>query len=203
MYRDSLTRASLEQAKCDHRAHRASAASEDSDEQARAVAGIQELVRGASFGEQQLRAERHVRAGNYLRDAEAQPGAFHSKQNQLLVAATMVGAELRPSRNFEQMWLEAHTSCFLIADNAQVAGWRQGGRLGLVTFLSAAACLNGAKFDGFAVSLTGWGLRRVAGPVRRAEALSDAGSFKSGFLCQLGAWELARRAGRALSPRCP
>ena len=55
-------RASLEQAKCGHQDIKASAASEDPTERAKAIAEIPTLVREAPIGGEWIRADQHLYA---------------------------------------------------------------------------------------------------------------------------------------------
>ena len=129
----------------------------------------------------------HDSARRPLWEIVAFPGACIDEQ--LSITATVVAAELQVSRS----------SDFLVTDNSQVAFWRQGRQIGLISFFGSAATYNGVKFDGFAIAHRGWGLREEAGPDRRMDAMRDL-SVSPRSLHQ-SPWRLAECLARLLTAR--
>ena len=87
------------------------------------------------------------------------------------------------------------------AANTLETGRPQGGQLGSLSFVSAAACFNGVKFDGFVVAHKRCGLYQNARPARRTEALGYMTSFKSSLhLLASVSGSLSRTLDRHRSP---
>ena len=189
MKRAILARASWERAEYGRQELKACAVSGDPNERAGAVAEIRGLTEEVPFAEQGFRADQHMGAVHCSRNAEAHSPAVNFSQDQLLIAAAFVLAELRTSRNlFMRCGWKLTFSAFSLQLTRR---WRAGVGLVVASFLSAAASLNAVKFDGCAVAQTGRGIRRGAGPTRRTGASRDMGAFKSSLR------ELARRSWRA------
>ena len=112
-------------------------------------------------------------------------------EEQLVTAATIIGAELQVSRNFSYAATQPHILKLVTMANTQVLGY-WGGRLhGLISFVATAAKAYGANFDGSAVKRDSWGLRHGAGQTRILEAFQDLRKFPSSLhllAYKIGAW---------------
>ena len=77
--------------------------------------------------------------------------SFKYDKEQLVTAATIVGAELQVSRNFSYATIQPHILKLVTMANAQVLGYWGGRLLGLVSFAATAAKAYGSNFDGSSV----------------------------------------------------
>ena len=82
----------------------------------------------------------------------------------------------------------------LLADlNGKAAGFWQGNKLVLGSFIALAARFHGVKVSNNYATRWGWGLSAEASPDRRPEVHSGAGSFYSRYhlsLRRVGAWPI-------------
>ena len=81
----------------------------------------------------------HGRARYRLGSIEAGAETSVYDEEQLLIAATLVSAEFQVSRAFYLGAAEIRLFEAWIAANTQIAGWRQGRRLGVISSLAPAA----------------------------------------------------------------
>ena len=105
------------------------------------------------------------------------PDASSSSDDQLSITATSGVAGFQVSRIFKPRFAESYIFKFTTAATAQVAGWRRGRQLGLISFLASAAVYNGVKFDGYAAAHSGLVSYNGAGPVRKVAAVRGATAF--------------------------
>ena len=107
----------------------------------------------------------HENARRHLRQGETRKVAVAFAEDQPMIPATIVAAELQVSRNFDPLFLGAFILKVSAAANAQVSGrWWGGGHLGSISFLASAAIFNGVKINDVFPSHSGRGLLRGAGP---------------------------------------
>ena len=71
----------------------------------------------------------------WLLRSEARKEALAFDNEKLLFAATLRAAEFRASRKFTQGAIEDHIFNVSIAADAQLAGWRRGRQLGIISLI--------------------------------------------------------------------
>ena len=96
---------------------------------------------------------------------------------ELLRAAASCAAEFQIFRRFGLRSMEDYSFKDSSAANTQLAIWRQGRLLGLISFIVGATKFNGARFDETFAARRGWGLRPRASASRLIQAVNGVRSF--------------------------
>ena len=88
----------------------------------------------------------HSNAEYWLWVTNVDDDSFKYDKEQLVTAATIVGAELQVSRNFSYAAIQPHILKLVTMANTQVLGYWGGRLLGLVSFVATAAKAYGSIF---------------------------------------------------------
>ena len=121
----------------------------------------------------------HSDAEYWLRATNVDADSSKYDKEQLITAASIIGAVLQVSRNFSYATIQPRVSKLVTMANTQVLGFWGGRLLGLVSFVATAAKAYGANFDGSSVKRDSWGLQHGAGQTRILEAFQDLRQFPS------------------------
>ena len=142
----------------------------------------------------------HSNAEYWLWVTNVDDDSFKYDKEQLITAATIIGAELQVSRNFSYTAIQPHIWKLVTMANTQVLGFWGGRLLGLISFVATAAKAYGTEFDGSVAKRDSWGLHQGADHTRILEAFQDSKKFPSSLhlsAYKIGAWHV--RLNGALS----
>ena len=150
--RHALLRASLHQASIQNAELQAPARSVEAEDGHQAFGFLRAFAGVASPDVARTTDRGRSNATHWLRNTEADEKPCQYANEQLLRAAALRAAQFQISRMFALRSIERRLSKVFVAANTQLAGWRRGRQIGLISLIFEATEINGADFDGTRVT---------------------------------------------------